>query len=1259
MKAYFNVFGKRFIQKEKMFSHHKDWYIYLFPLFKTIIKKGSIFLFLITAFTPQILQAVSNPVNFRRHFIILHDNSGSFHRKNFSNSIDILHEKLIKLFHNELINDDYNNLFEENQKQIPFFDKNKDEISFFWFVAPQSQNIDLCQSSVSDKYIPFVNYFITHNPRHQFSMSWLPSDENSMDDFLKYQLNHRPENNNTPERNYRDIDTYSFSAFAFPCVLEKTQFSHYAKEYIILIISDFLSGSDFGNKEDAKILRYLFGNQATAILNQINLLENKFFRIKYFDYDINTPNDVLLGIMGFKLKPNSGLLSPENTIIKLNSDVNLLQTQFESNKFIIEPVVVNFSHNPNLTVHDIYLEITQDTNLLLRQKIATQTSEGLNTTEGHINITIDSNLNYRLPPKSINLPGIKDKTDLWNAPLTIKYIFNADYDIGNNKSMGYSFDIERTINAENFTFLTQLSKTQQILIMTSIVLTLGIIVFFILLIQGKPKSLKLRSVEFTDSYETIDYSEEGRGKINTPYMNWTDQDEEKGKFHIKVRGEIIYGKKNRFYNWKENTGLPIRIRPLEIKAEGFNGFIEYNGKITSNKDFAIDIDEPYGLKKEKYIPFEFNVVFEKKWGINIDTPKHIFFGIEAIGRTKKLWIKSELSSSKFYEFYVGPELGNLWVGIDPGTTGSCIATATNVNNITIEKIIENKIQHDKISPSVIAIDTNNIKTSEQIEQQIENSYIFGFQANSKDETETRKKFVSLKKLLGYKDNFILHKTDDKDISVSSTFLSSLLINGLLKDHATFIENNKTLYADFCNKQGKYSPKRIAMAIPNNFTATKIQHLKECLQNISTQGRFKFEEIRFIYEAEAILTYYLNCYQESRIKQESPAGEIIFVFDMGGATINATIARIKQKQKNSNITYDIDVIGKLGYNIGGDTIDYAFIKWLYSFKEHFSSLKSSDPFTDNETSLIIRKKLKEAMVKLKSQMIDNEKNNMEQIITRQDITSFGGLDLKPTLDVNGSDQNDPIVPYLQRKKENNLLASSEFQELIWGNIHAIVQDITSLCKNENIPVIDTVIFSGRSTHFPRVTEIVKSALDNQGYQPDYIQLDEYKSKSAVALGACYYGIQKEAITLKNITTNSVFGVRQTIAPQKHVFHKLINLGEEFSSSETGLSKNNLISGTCNITREKKFAYDGLRVNFYQVMGINAQDILDKNEKHKFTVITSIPVNTPIEKINISITEKDQIICSTKDENGDTYRGKASVRDAEINDCNDQHYTFFIK
>ena len=80
-----------------------------------------------------------------------------------------------------------------------------------------------------------------------------------------------------------------------------------------------------------------------------------------------------------------------------------------------------------------------------------------------------------------------------------------------------------------------------------------------------------------------------------------------------------------------------------------------------------------------------------------------------------------------------------------------------------------------------------------------------------------------------------------------------------------------------------------------------------------------------------------------------------------------------------------------------------------------------------------------------------------------------------------------------------------------------------------------------------------------------------------------------------------------------------------------------------------------------MGVNPAEIIARNEKHKYSEVAVIPAKPfPVQEVQISITDKDKILCSVTNTNGETIPPvETIVKDSDIMACNDEQYTFFVK
>lgn len=1143
----------------------------------------------------------------RRTFIILQDNSGSYYNSSQSD-IQHIQNSLKKLFNNEQIMDEYSLISSELKQGIPFYDSDLDKVHFLWFVADQADNVNYFYNS-DGSYRKFEDYF--------FSKAIEQNNQETINSYFNRIFSNRPSLKSV--YNGYGISTYSFTSFAFPLCLDILP-TDYSKEYIVILISDFKAGSTFGNKQDEKIFRDAFRNKAQSVLKRVSYLNSQFVKIDLGDYYKDAGYNSIIGFYVFKIRPNVGVPNPENIDVRIDSDIHFEQEDFGGDSYRIEPTKVVFNHSENLFIDNVFLEFSLQNGKVIRREITPAMSENNGT-------FIFNSIN------DITLPDI---TSSFNGTIDLRYLFNTSFivDETNQQSIKYTFETNRTIDNTNFTFQTKLSNMEISAIVAAIILSLFAIVIVVLWHKGKPVGILTKFSRFNDSYESYDYSAEGLGKTHTDYKCWSISDQTKGGFEIKVYGRFDYQQHNKFYNWQENSGYLVRIYPSKLTCPaGFEAYISGAGRISNDANMPIEITDAFNDSK-----FEFSVIFRDK-GAVINEPLPFSFEIELVSVNNGLR-SFNVSTRISYQFHIGPDLGNVWLGLDPGTTGSCIAIATSSDDLTIEK----NNNEDLISPSVILIPTDKLKTSSK--EDIRNVALFGYKAQAvKNESDTMRKFVSIKKLLGYNTSYSLGTNKEGvELSVDSTFLSTLMVEKLLEQHRSFIESNKDDYPQFFEND-VYNPKRAVIAIPNNFTASKIEHLRECVLDVKDSP---IKELRFIYEAEAILVNYINSGNAKEKEQESERGETIFIFDMGGATINTTLANVKRRRRKNDLVWEIEIISKLGYGVGGDTIDYAYLQWIYSKSDEYNILAQNNPFgAHSSMDMKGRRKLKDAVLELKKQTIRNYESNEENLIDRYHIAQFNGYSLPM------KDEGDVFVDDIKNGK-NSFLYSKWFEEYVYDNVRSIVGDVLYVCKKKNINHLDTILMSGRSSHFPRIKETVESVVKSSGFEPDISLLPLTESKSAVAKGACYYGVLNSRIILQNITINGVFGVIQRTEPNKPpLFHKLIDDGDTFD--------NGFKTGMAYIRESQGFTFDGGVVRFCQVMGVNPTEIIAKNEKHKYSEVATIPAQPfPVQEVQMSITDKDKILCSVTNTNGDTIPPVESiVKDSDIMACNDEQYTFFVK
>lgn len=740
-------------------------------------------------------------------------------------------------------------------------------------------------------------------------------------------------------------------------------------------------------------------------------------------------------------------------------------------------------------------------------------------------------------------------------------------------------------------------------------LLLGIFMIISLIFLGKPQSISLSIMSFLDSFEKTDYNDGGR--VKQDFLAWNDKE-----YAIKAVYSVYYRWQKNPFNWKhkisiklENIKLPAGFQLSSKKIEEWNETpSDYELELIDSSGFLIkieQIDNHINLSQHQLVKFTVNVIVR---GTNI-------------------------RKTIPYEFLIGEDLGDSWIAFDTGTTATTIAFKNNEGDITIAKNREENL----LTPSVLIYDKQNT-----------NSLLYGEKAETRIRTTTKYiGFRSIKKMLGYKDtNTEIGKTG-KDIAAE-------LVNNIFND---IKKNNLSIQ----------NGKRAVVAIPNNYTATRINDMLFCIENLK-----QFKEIRLIYEPEAIVFYYMS--NKSKLEEEfdckrKDGNETILVFDMGGATINATIANICKRNKD---TYEVNILSKIGYGIGGDSIDYCILKSIFDFETEIPELQQINIFNKAVAEKLpkdaynyIRELLIDLSLKMKKKIVENQKkaelllaSDLEKYLNEvfTDILnndSFRFLILKQFNKYVSIDVEGDFYQMFKSKSRFCILRNKYFSNLIYDSVMDAMNEVLNFADNVENLKIDKIILAGRSSSFPNIENNISNSFP---YSPDLIDLNKIgAAKTAVVEGACWYGLNNNCIKLSNLKTSANFGFVKTKSPDKANirFETLINAGQNFTDREGQIKFTEKIIGY-----NDRFNYDENKVNFYQVMGGKPETIIANSQKHKYNKVASIKISQESEKIRMRVNENDDVNCSVKLISDKTIKEKGIVADQEITDANEEHYYWIV-
>ncbi|MBW6490449.1 MAG: Hsp70 family protein [Lentimicrobium sp.] len=1179
----------------------------------------------------------SNHKNFRRHFIIAYDVSSPFVNSEISNNY--YRQSLIALFNNqEVLNfseANLSNLENEKKNGLKFFDINKDEISFFHFGVASSEfnSLQLTNNSLNDKgKVDAFNKVFLKNKEIVWTDNYNKLTPNVYNYFSKiFTCRKDPVNFGLG---------VTLSNYVYPLILNSIDPSKYAEEYILILLSDFLSGTMHGNKNDFKRIKELYGystnatnlpaTSAPVLLNTFaNLLSANYYKIDFFEFAFlktqfpQQREDI--SIIGYKIKPKAGNYNPEDLAIFMDSDIELEQRGYRSGKFRIPATALRFTHNENLKPIELKLKISIPNNgtetLLFEHIVAIRNQNGEWTSDytadkGLMNFNKSKSL-YQIPTLKLNLDTIINKKEF--EYIKFEYKINSSYKVDGSNPLNFIHSTERLITKENVNFTAKTSIIVMLYIIPAFILLLIIIYLAII---GKPIGIKITINGYLDSFESIDYKH--YGKLHTPYKYWNlDFDA------IVADGEVLYRFKNYIFNWKPT--LNIEITDVEI-PEGFDAFNK--PKFDTVKEFSRGNVMQIQQKKGNIFKF---IMCLRQNDINlvIADPRFIrMAGSVKIRETRLLGINNEISQPYEYSFHIGEDLGDVWVAFDPGTTGSCVAVGNHANNIVLADVSKTRATGPKIMPSLLTFD-DSASPSIFNGNVPDDLYKYGSLAYTNWDI-AKFKYQSIKKLLGFKDKKSITFKNNITISLNGKELSALLVKGLYQELKSFALklNNPEITSNY-----KFDPKRAVIAIPNNFTISKIQDIVDCTSSLK-----QFKEIRYVYEAEAVLFYYLSNYSRFNKKDKIFNKENILVFDMGGATINTTIVSASKVDDKNGPVYYIDFLGKIGYGIGGDTIDYCLIKFILSFKDDYPALRTFNLLKNKE-------QLSKLVQEIKYEIVNNYKQDYDYLITYANLQKYINTHLKIDIFI---EEDSKIYAYFKKNthKKFKLLSHPLFANIIFGNVKDAVNEVIELSGNVKV---DKIIYSGRSTFFPGISEWVEQVIKEKGSSPEIITLEIEESKTAVAHGACWYGINKNSIVLNNLKTNASFGIKRTLSADISdvEFIELIQMGVPFDSDNAEID---CVSGAMQLA--ENFAFDGGKVHYYQVMGKDANVILSKNQKHKYSKIASIRLPLATTALKMTVSENDEVECKVKLSSNQIIMEKGVVSDQDISDANEEHYTWII-
>lgn len=1000
--------------------------------------------------------------------------------------------------------------------------------------------------------------------------------------------------------NISQVGAITLSYYVYPLIFDCLKDSKPAKQIILVVVSDFESGSFNENaSKDLERLKELLGFKS----DRVNYVLQRVEKMKQPYTQVEMAHIVSQKLQGKTIVAKATALVVKQSVLHsplfIASNLNLKQ-RGTSSEFTMCPSTVSFNRSVSIVVDSIEIVVTpqgKPDSVMSRFTVDRNSYE--DDTEHH---------EFRFDKLDLSLPTTSP------GGLLVTYNFYTHSTAEGESLLPVLYTAEHAI-AQQDIFLTN-AKLQRIVTMV-IITVVVIVLLIILLLLGRKKTVRLNIGNFTQKYTNIT-PEHGAEELPCWFYDGNNNTSS-----IRIGGSILLA---HHFGLPINSSVSIRLQNL---TDGFTCYM--NGSQLTDK----------WVKVEKRGRKDFSLVLN----IAVDTNKVNPSDLTTVSADIEVCVDSsifglrhnkDVDSSHRLKFFFTRDLGTAWVGFDPGTTGSCVSygsTNGTLNNPAIRLVTGSNGK--TIIPSCLVLD-KNFGNKAIADLQPGTDYMYGSIADANAVAYKKGNvpvFRSIKKLLGYQ-NGISVTLGRTTRTFKGVDLAHLLVKGLEYDLHADIDNLSNNDRQYYVGNGGCA-QRAVVAIPNNYTLPKILDMVDSVRRLPD-----FHEVRFVYEAEAVLFNYLS----KNFKDQKPGEETVMVYDMGGATINLTVFRVRYIKRDDTIYYHIETLGRIGYSVGGDNIDVALMEHLLTENATGNQTTRRDFEIQNKEQIL------SSILKLKIDIIEDynagkvqDGNPLYNNITFANFMNNDMMLSGSALKFNAS-VNDNMLHWI--------LISKELYNFVYKNIEDAVEEILKYPDVSKLDHIDTIIFSGRSTLFPQVKDHVYGALASHFKlvkKPLEFELKGEKVKTAVAYGACWYGIYNSLFTLDNSRLASAYGFKFTTNGKANL--------EVLLQQNCRFDKDGCISATSR-QLNNAFNADGNQVNFYQIMGSGqGDDLFSKDNRHKVNYIGTIPATTNVENVSMSVTQNNIVTCEILFDTGQQKTIKdIEVQGRDITDENDWAYVF---
>jgi len=450
--------------------------------------------------------------------------------------------------------------------------------------------------------------------------------------------------------------------------------------------------------------------------------------------------------------------------------------------------------------------------------------------------------------------------------------------------------------------------------------------------------------------------------------------------------------------------------------------------------------------------------------------------------------RSPVQNVPFLVKFVNPSDYEEYIGIDFGTTASCIAVLDKYDQpfaLTLDTVEPGSQADTRIMPSVLFF-------------QEDGTVLAGREALNEAAIRPNNAVTSIKRVLGRK-----HKEKLAGQEFDATQLTSKVIEQLI------LRTEDGLF-----QLGEYkTPRRAVVTVPVEFFDNQRRALLEACELAGLETHAFSKQGIVIDEAHAAALYYLSKKVQLTVENEP---ERVLIFDFGGGTLDCALIQIENV--GNKVLFKTLAPGG-DPRLGGEDIDWALVGLMADkAKQEYpdfdiNCLGDEQKFDHNYRT----PSLAEAAYRTRARFKRQAEVAKISLVNAPAIE----LSVQPLLRIGAT----PLEPFMMNgqgwARFDVTLIKEDLESVLEPFLKRAVSAVETICQRAGVVPEDihTILHVGRTSLLPMVRERINSLLPNAEDRSNLIE-----PKLCVALGAAFWGYIKDQ---PNANIEFVGGANRTI------------------------------------------------------------------------------------------------------------------------------------